>query len=242
VVINANFDVHYTMDGPTRALSQVYSTRIAEVQNSDKPNERELPVGNDHGYLWRLDNYWCIEEKDGGTYVQVESVGLSRSIPAIFAWLINPLIRNIPRAVLSDLLNATRRAVTSSKSAAGWTHPPALQRRNLATPTFGCGRDVGTTRWGSLQFGSVEMPTLEQGDGHFKHLGLTSVECEFPSALWHRTGGTKPILITTNITTNVSSHFPLNDNPSPTAGTCHARAQNAVRHSLIIGPTLTCLL
>ena len=78
------------------------------------------------------------------------------------------------------------------------------------------------------------MPTLEQGDGHFKHLGLTSVECEFPSALWHRTGGTKPILITTNITTNVSSHFPLNDNPSPTAGTYYARAQNAIHHSRII--------
>jgi len=27
----------------------------------------------------------------------------------------------------------------------------------------------------------------------------------------------------------------------PTAGTCHARAQNAVRHSPIIGPTLKCL-
>lgn len=58
VVINANFDGHYTMSGPTRALSQSYSTRIAEVENPDKPNEHELPVGNDHGYLWRLDNYF----------------------------------------------------------------------------------------------------------------------------------------------------------------------------------------
>jgi hypothetical protein len=118
VVINANFDVHYTMSGSTRARSQVYSTRIAEVENPDKPDERELPVGKDHGYLWRLDNYWSIEEKDGGTYVQVEFVGLSRTIPAILAWLINPLVRNIPRAVLSNLLNATRRAVTGGNGAA----------------------------------------------------------------------------------------------------------------------------
>jgi hypothetical protein len=114
VVMNANFDVHYTMAAPRRALSQAYSTRIAEVENPDKPNEHELPVGNDHGYLWRLDNYWRVEEKDGGTYLQVESVGLSRTIPAIFAWLINPLIKNIPRTVLSNLLNATRRAVEQS--------------------------------------------------------------------------------------------------------------------------------
>ena len=111
VVINANFDVHYTMSGSSRALSQSYSTRIAEVENPDRPDEHELPVGSDHGYVWRLDNYWRIEEKDGGAYAQVESVGLSRSIPAIFAWLINPLVRNIPRAVLSSLLTATRRAV-----------------------------------------------------------------------------------------------------------------------------------
>ena len=111
VVINANFDVHYTMLGSTRALSQSYSTRIAEVDNPDKSNEHELPVGNDHGYLWRLDNYWRIEEKDGGAYVQVESVALSRSIPNLFAWLINPLVRSIPRSVLSRLLTATRQAV-----------------------------------------------------------------------------------------------------------------------------------
>jgi hypothetical protein len=118
VVINANFDVHYTMSGPTEGMSQAYSTRVAEVENPDKPKEHELPVGNDHGYLWRLDNYWSIEEKDGGTYLQVESVGLSRTIPAILAWLINPLVRNVPRAIFSDLLNATRRAVADGKGAA----------------------------------------------------------------------------------------------------------------------------
>src|SRR5262249_40121983 len=58
-----------------------------------------------------LDDYWNAEEKEGGTYVQVESVALSRTIPAILAWLINPVVRNIPRTVLSNLLNATRRAV-----------------------------------------------------------------------------------------------------------------------------------
>jgi hypothetical protein len=111
VVINANFDVHYMMLGSTQALSQAYSTRIAEVDNPDKSNEHELPVGNDHGYLWRLDNYWRIEEKDGGAYVQVETIALSRSIPHLFTWLINPLVRNIPRSVLSHLLTATRQAV-----------------------------------------------------------------------------------------------------------------------------------
>jgi hypothetical protein len=113
VVINATFDVHFANDGPTRGLSRSYSTRLAEVENPDTPQQRELPVGNDHGYLWRLDTYWRIEEKDGGAYVQLESIALSRNIPLIFAWLVNPLTKSLPRSVISNLLTATRKAVIS---------------------------------------------------------------------------------------------------------------------------------
>jgi hypothetical protein len=111
VVINANFDVQYTQLDGTHSMSRSYSTRIAEVQNAGKPDERELPVGRDHGYLWRLYTYWRMEEKDGGVYLQNESIALTRSVPWEFAWLVNPLIRSIPRAVLSNLLRDTRRAV-----------------------------------------------------------------------------------------------------------------------------------
>ena len=38
-------------------------------------------AGSDHGFLWRFDNYWRLEERDGGVYVQVESVTLSRGVP-----------------------------------------------------------------------------------------------------------------------------------------------------------------
>ena len=111
VVVNMNLDVQYTLLSTKRAMSKAHSTRIAEVENVGKSNERELPVGNDHGYIWRLNNYWRIEERDGGVYIQVESVGLSRSVPWTVAWLVNPLIRSIPKRVLSQLLNATRIAV-----------------------------------------------------------------------------------------------------------------------------------
>jgi len=111
VVVDANFDVQYTLLGTTRATSKTYSTRIAEVANPGKADQHELPVGSDHGYLWRLYSYWRIEEKDAGAYIEVESVGLSRSVPWVLAWLVNPLLESIPRGVLSDLLVATRRAV-----------------------------------------------------------------------------------------------------------------------------------
>ena len=117
-VVNANFDIQYTLLGTTRVMSKSYSTRVAEVANPGKPDEHEFPVGNDHGYIWCLHSYWRIEEKDGGAYIQVESVGLSRSVPWALAWLINPLLESIPRGVLSNLLVATRRAVSHEQQAA----------------------------------------------------------------------------------------------------------------------------
>jgi hypothetical protein len=114
VVVDVTLEVQYTFLGLTRATSKSCSKRIAEVADVGKPNERELPVGNDHGYIWRLYSYWRIEEKDDGVYIEVESIGLSRTVPWEIAWLVTPLIRSIPKRVLSDLLDKTRIAVKSA--------------------------------------------------------------------------------------------------------------------------------
>jgi hypothetical protein len=115
VVLNANFDVSNTPFGSTRQEIAFRSTRIVEVANPGKADQHELPAGNDHGYLWRLNTYWRIEEKDGGVYVQNESVALTRTVPVLLAWLVNPLIRSIPRNILLRLLNATRKAVVKAR-------------------------------------------------------------------------------------------------------------------------------
>jgi hypothetical protein len=69
--------------------------------------------------MWRLYSYWRIEEKDGGVYVQNESITLTRTVPAMLAWLINPLVKSIPRDVLSHLLTNTRNAVTKTGPTSG---------------------------------------------------------------------------------------------------------------------------
>lgn len=116
VILNAYFDVSDAEFGTTRYQIASHSTRIAEVANPDRPNEHEHPVGNDHGYMWRFDTYWRVEEKDGGVYVQNESVALSRTVPAILAWLVNPLVKSIPRNILLHLLRtAVLKAEVSSE-------------------------------------------------------------------------------------------------------------------------------
>lgn len=118
VVINANFDINYEQLGQHRVVSRSYSTRLAEVQNEGQPDEHEQPVDDGHGFLWRLYSYWRFEQKDGGVYAQLESIGLSRGVPAVFAWLVNPLLRSIPRGTLSSLLVATRAALAKPDASA----------------------------------------------------------------------------------------------------------------------------
>ena len=111
VVLNTYHDVRYVPVDPTRWYSRSYSTRIAEVENSGSAKERELPPGQDHGFLWRLDSYWSFEERDGGVYVECEAVSLTRDVPTGLGWLINPIVRSLPRESLTSTLRATRDAL-----------------------------------------------------------------------------------------------------------------------------------
>jgi len=103
--------VAYPNVSPTRMSS---SLQIAELEHPDQPDSPELAVGQGHGYLWRLNNYWRLEEKDGGVYMQVETIALSRDIPAMFAWFVNPLIQRVSHQSVANLLNATRRGLAPS--------------------------------------------------------------------------------------------------------------------------------
>jgi len=115
VVLNTDLDVSYSQFGDARSQSVSRSTRIAEVENPGKPDEHEYPVGKDHGYLWRLNSYWRIEEERDGVYVQIEVIALTRTVPAIIAWLVNPLLKSIPRSSISRLLQGTHDAVLKAK-------------------------------------------------------------------------------------------------------------------------------
>lgn len=111
IAYNTEFSVDYFFPDSSRAYSFSRAVRIAEVENPGKPNEKELPVGKDHGYMWRLNLYTRYVEKDNGVYVQIEFLALSRSVPAIFAWLVNPYIRSVPRDYLTHYIVATRKAL-----------------------------------------------------------------------------------------------------------------------------------
>jgi hypothetical protein len=109
VVVNSEHDALFTSAAPDRSEGWIHSTRIAEVENPDEPGEREKPAGEDTGYLWRLNTYWRLLARDGGLYIQCESVSLTRGIPVGLGWLVGPFVTSIPRESLTFTLETTRK-------------------------------------------------------------------------------------------------------------------------------------
>ncbi len=108
VVYHTDHAVIYRRHGPRRASSRSVTTRIAELDAPGTASEKEKLVGEDHGFLWRLNSYWRFEERDTGVIVECESVSLSRGIPVGFGWLVKSFVESVPRESLVNTLTSIR--------------------------------------------------------------------------------------------------------------------------------------
>ena len=117
VTLNTEHDVRYFPVDAHHEYSRSASTRVAEVVDAGEPDEREKPVGQDGGFLWRIDSWWRWEERDGGVYVECESVSLTRDIPTGLGWLVKPFVTSIPKESLENTLGSSRSALLARVAA-----------------------------------------------------------------------------------------------------------------------------
>jgi hypothetical protein len=111
-VFATEHDVTFTRHGPDRASSRSTASRIAEIENG-----REQPPGRDRGFLWRLNSYWRYEAVPGGVLVELESLTLSRDVPALLAPIATPVVRRIARESIERTLTEIRDQLGSTPAA-----------------------------------------------------------------------------------------------------------------------------
>jgi hypothetical protein len=118
-VLTAVMDTVHAIDylplGPTRLAIQSRSETVRQVENAGKPSERELAEGEGSGFLWAMNSYWRMEERDGGVYVECEAVTLSRDVPFGMGALVDPILQSFAEESLKKTIEAKREAVGSSK-------------------------------------------------------------------------------------------------------------------------------
>jgi hypothetical protein len=111
VVLDTAYDINFGRLDERDGYSASRSTRISEIDAPGARAERALSAKEEHGFLWRLNTYWSYEERDGGLYMQIESVSLTRSIPNGLGWAVGPFVKSVPRESLEFTLRSTCNAL-----------------------------------------------------------------------------------------------------------------------------------
>lgn len=127
VVLDTYHDVHYRCLDDVRWFCRSFTTRISEVEDAGKPKEKVLPPDSSFGFMWRLNSYWRLQERDDGVYVECRAISLTRDIPKALAWIVDPIVRKLPAESLIRTLTATRQALlfTRGQSPSPARPPPS---------------------------------------------------------------------------------------------------------------------
>jgi hypothetical protein len=106
---NTDQECTYHPVAADREWSRSIATRIAEIEDAGKPDEQEKPIGDDHGYLWRMMSWWRFQETPDGVIVECESATLSCGIPGFVEFVkLSVIIENIARESLESVLLTVR--------------------------------------------------------------------------------------------------------------------------------------
>lgn len=110
--------IHIVRLDPKRVYITSNAIRVQEIANYGQSSEHPFPEDRRPGYVWRAVVNERLEERDGGVYVELETIALSRGIPIEFRWLIKPLTDELPRKMMIEMLNDTRAALTNGETIA----------------------------------------------------------------------------------------------------------------------------
>ncbi|MBV8809435.1 MAG: hypothetical protein JO033_12245 [Acidobacteriaceae bacterium] len=116
--LDTDFQDTYTRIDENRWYSISYTTRVREIENLDLADEHEAPANTGRGLIWRLYSISRFEQRDGGVYVELEAVVLSRDVPGALRWLVDPIVRRTSKSSMVISLQKTEGAVLATTLAA----------------------------------------------------------------------------------------------------------------------------
>jgi hypothetical protein len=89
------------------------TTQVREIEGYGRSGEYLLPPGQGSGFIWGLHSIVRYEERDGGVYLELEAIALTRTIPLSLRWIVSPVVNHLSINSLVTSLRQTRDAVIS---------------------------------------------------------------------------------------------------------------------------------
>lgn len=109
--MQGRYHAHDIMIDSHRGYSIVDTTTIQEIENYGHAGQHLLPPDTGGGFLWRIYSVSRYEQRDGGVYLEIEAIALSRDVPGSLRWLVNPVVNHLSVNSLTTTLRQTRKAV-----------------------------------------------------------------------------------------------------------------------------------
>lgn len=116
--LEVEFQSSYAPLSKNRCYSVAYSTQVREIEEYGQADQHPLAPNTGHGYIWRLYNVSRFEQRDGGVYIEMEAVALSRDVPTALRWVVNPAVRRTSRGSMLVSLKKTQEAVLARNEVA----------------------------------------------------------------------------------------------------------------------------
>jgi hypothetical protein len=111
VTMDTENEAEFFHPAADRAHSRIRSTRVTEIADPGTPQEKPKPAGEENGFMWNLNTYWRFLERDGGVYIQCESLTLTRDVPFAIAWIVRPIVTQMPKESLTFTMAKARDAL-----------------------------------------------------------------------------------------------------------------------------------
>ena len=84
------------------------ATQLVELQNPGSPDEKPLSTSASHGYVEKVFTIVRYQQSDRGVSVEVETLTLSRGVPASVRWLIAPIVERFSRQAMAGTMERLR--------------------------------------------------------------------------------------------------------------------------------------
>jgi hypothetical protein len=131
--MQGQYEAHDHMVDAHRGYSIAGTTEVREIKAYGLPGQAFLPPGQGNGFIWRLHSIARFAERDGGVYLELEAIALTRDIPLSLRWVVNPVVNHLSVGSLTTTLQQTRDAVEQLASAPQHYASCAFDRRAAAT-------------------------------------------------------------------------------------------------------------
>ena len=96
-----------------RGYSIVEAITLQQIEDYGRSAQHLLPPDTGGGFIWRIYSISRYEERDGGVYLEIEAIALSRDVPSSLRWLVNPVVNHLSVTSMSTTLRQTRDAMNS---------------------------------------------------------------------------------------------------------------------------------